>query len=135
MINVLLMAMTAQHHHQCVPRGPTTGPPSIPNSLKYFGYWAANDDELKGLNNVNFYFDWPTNVDAVWDSHCGPTMQCMPIVSALFVDSKGALLSDYQARWDAAAVNFTVRLKQSKLLGFMLGDELLYHGTSLNFIQ
>jgi hypothetical protein len=90
----------------------------------WFGFWGADAD---AYGSSSLYWDGPVD-DATIESQGGGGMRFMYQATKIFcqeqqVSGQCTLFSDFQARWDAAVPKLAQYLKESKILGFFVGDE------------
>ena len=103
-------------------------------TVKYFGYWCPDEPpQMAGFTNIGFAKDVTL---ALANKAAGIStlfsLRHIFLNKTVHSDHPGhsvnTLRNDYQALWAAAVPTFKALLANETIIGFFLGDELLWNG-------
>ena len=108
-----------------LPGGSLPPPASTGGSLAYFGFYSANISVNAPYSNLY----QASSLDDAAAAHAAGMRSLLLVFDAFFVSAPNALVlrSDYAARWAAMAAAARGPLAAGWLLGFNLGDELVWN--------
>ena len=106
---------------------PAPGPgtlPDVPSKPLWFGMWGSTP-EVYPWSSIA----WDAVTESDIEQYGGPNLRFFYDVSKFFcADNHNCqIYSDYQDRWNQAVPKLTQYLKDQKILGFFLGDEVICH--------